>query len=240
MLFSQNKSSLLFLLLLLVSPFAQSQAQTPNSPLGNENASALNVPKVGWYFSAGYSAMFHSDHIGNAVSAEAGIAVLKRKLQIGIIYYGRSGPINPQEYVYQLPEGTEYKGQSELTLRADHGAFGIALTPRFPVAKGKLSLEFPFVFGQIGAGFYLLGDDRNTPDGRRVSEWENELMNNADAGFGLLVEGGVRVATPIAKSGGIEAGFGLHYTMTPGWETTVGGTNFYNIPRASIFLRFGN
>ena len=203
-------------------------------------ANAQTMTKVGWYFSGSYSPMFHADHIGHAFGGEAGISLFKRKLQVGILYYGRSGPINSQEYLYQLPEGTEYKGQEAISLRADHGAFGLGITPIIPLAKNKLTLEIPLVFGQMGAGYYLTGDDRNTPDGRRVSEWENELLDNMDAGFGLLVEGGIRVATPIAKSGGIVAGVGLHYSQALGWETTVGGTDFYNIPRASFFIRFGN
>ena len=215
-------------LLILISYFASPKAQ------------AQTTTKVGWYFSGSYSPMFHSDHIGHALGGEAGISLFKRKLQVGIIYYGRSGPINSQEYTYELPEGTEYKGQQAISLRADHGAFGLSITPVIPLAQNKLTLEIPLVFGQVGAGFYLTGDDRNTPDGRRVSEWENELLDNMDAGFGLLVEGGIRVATPIAKSGGIVAGVGLHYSQAQGWETTVGGTDFLNIPRASIFIRFGN
>lgn len=196
--------------------------------------------KVGWYFSPSYSPMFHNDHIGNAVGAEIGASFLKRHLQVGFFYLGRSGPINPQEYIYSLPTGEDYKGKTELSVGADHAAFGLAITPIIPLAGKKLNLEIPLVFGQLGAGFYLKGEDRITPDDRRVSEWENELMNNMDAGFGLMLDGGIRVSTPIAKSGGIIGGLGFHYTQTFGWETTVGGRDFFDIPRMSFFLRFGN
>ena len=114
------------------------------------------------------------------------------------------------------------------------------MTPIIPLGKGRVNLEVPLVFGQIGAGFYLKGEDRHTPDGRRVSEWENELLNNMDAGFGWMVEGGVRVSTAMDRRGEIVGGLGLHYTQTIGWETEVGGTNYYNLPRLSVFLRFGN
>lgn len=45
----------------------------------------------------------------------------------------------------------------------------------------------------MGADFYLFGDNRITPDGRRVSEWENDLMGDNDAEFSLMYEGGVRL-----------------------------------------------
>ncbi len=49
--------------------------------------------------------------------------------------------------------------------------------------------------GYGGFGFYLHGDDRKTPDGRRVSEWEDELLDGRDADANnLVLDVGMRVA----------------------------------------------
>ncbi|HAA13438.1 MAG TPA: hypothetical protein DCE41_17810, partial [Cytophagales bacterium] len=109
---------------------------------------------------------------------------------VGLRSYNRSGPINPHVETYTLPEGVTYKGQSTLQVRADHGAFGLLVSPQFRLGS-KVTLAVPLVFGGMGGGFYLFGEDRDTPDGRRVSEWENDLFGDADSGFGTFLEAGV-------------------------------------------------
>lgn len=180
--------------------------------------------------------MLHGDHLGNTVGFQAGITLLDDHLKIGLFGYGRSGPINPQEYTLVLPAGETYKGQSELQVRADQGAFGIMIAPQFSLSE-SWSIDIPLQFGQMGAGFYLFGENRNTPDGRRVSEWENELMGENDAGFSLMYEGGVRLHYAFADH--MKLLLGVHYTIAPGWESFVGGTDFYNLPRVSVGIEFG-
>lgn len=199
-----------------------------------------NSPKVRWFFCPEMSVMVHSNHLGLAPGFTAGASILQERLHVGFFFYGRSGPINGHTERLDLAAGQEYKGQSSINVRADHGAFGIKVAPQFPLMKGKMTLDVPVLFGQMGAGFYLFGENRKTPDGRRVSEWENELMNNSDAGFALMVEGGLRLRFRISDKDRIEAGLGLHYTQALGWETLLGGTDYYNVPRISIFLNFGN
>lgn len=193
-------------------------------------------PAVGWFFAPEYSAMLHGDHLGHAPGFQAGIRVLQSRLHIGFFYYGRSGPINGQTFPLPLAAGQTYKGQTELLVRADQGVFGLLVAPQFGLGE-NWTLDIPLMVGQMGAGYYLFGDNRNTPDGRRVSVWENELMNGVDAGFSLHVEGGVRIKRRIAESA--EVYMGLHYAVAPGWETFVGGTDFYNVPRISLGVVFG-
>lgn len=197
-------------------------------------------PKVKWFFTPEVSGMLHNDHVGRTMGFQAGVSVARERLMLGFFYYGRSGPINPHIENWALPAGQTYKGQSSLALRADHAAFGLMVAPQFALANRKITVDVPVAFGQMGAGFFLVGDDRNTPDGRRVSEWENELLADGDAAFGLMAEGGVRVRFALPESTGMSAGVGLHYTRTFGWQTTVGGTDYYNVPRVSLFLLFGN
>lgn len=191
-----------------------------------------------WFVSPEVSFLGHDNHMGIALGFQAGATFLKDRLQFGFFFYGRSGPINSHTETLILEEGMSYKGQSQIQVRADHGAFGLFVAPQFRLAKGKLCLDVPLQFGQMGAGFYLTGEDRNTPDGRRVSEWENELMGGVDAGFGFMVEGGARLRMPLTE--GIEGGLGLHYTRSLGWDAHVADSDYYNLPRFSLFFRFGN
>lgn len=200
------------------------------------SAQSSSAPKVGWYVSPEYSTLLHQDHIGHAVGFQTGVRILKNRLQVGFFYYGRSGPINGQTFSLDLPDGETYKGQSTIQLRADQAAFGLHLAPQFKLGE-NWNLDIPIMIGQMGAGFYLFGDDRNTPDGRRVSVWENELMEGVDAGFSLHLEGGVRFKRQIQEHARLM--LGLHYAYAPSWETFVGGTTFYNVPRISLGVEFG-
>jgi hypothetical protein len=197
-------------------------------------------PAVRWYLAPEGSLMLHGDHAGRALGFQTGVSVLRARLQIGFFYYGRSGPINPHTETLALPVGQTYKGQQTLSLRADHGAFGLMLAPQFPLAQGRLILDIPLAFGQMGAGFYLTGENRDTPDGRRVSAWENELMDGQDAAFGYVAEGGLRVRARLGAGSRTSAGLGIHYARTLGWSTAVGGTDYYHLPRISMFMQFGN
>ena len=197
---------------------------------------------IGFYLQPEYSAMFLNDHIGNAVGANFGITTKSGKFDIGIRYYGRSGPINEsQEYELVLPEGKTYKGRSNLFLGADHGYIGLEAAYNLPLKNNRLLIRFPVSFGQVGAGFYLKGDDRKTPDGRRVSEWEDDLQEGTDAGFGLASEVGVHVFyQPFSSVSNLKIGGGINYTNTYGYTSFLGGNNFFNNKlRANLGLRVG-
>lgn len=200
--------------------------------------SPLFAQQVGWFFTPEYSLMLHGDHVGHTVGFQAGVSLLKDHLELGLFYYGRSGPINAQTYHFDLPAGQTYLGQNTIPVRADHGAFGLMVAPQVSLGKGW-ALDLPLFAGQMGAGFYLFGENRLTPDGARVSVWENTLMEGRDAGFSLLFEGGVRLKAPLGPNTGMKAVLGLHYAYAPSWDTYVGGTDFYNLPRVSLGVQFG-
>jgi hypothetical protein len=200
---------------------------------------AQSTKRIGWFLTPEVGVMLLDDHIGRTVGGSFGLQLFKNHLKVGVIGYGRSGPINPATFETTAYNGMTYKGSSKLTLRADHGAFGLMLAPSFRVKK--LEFDIPIVFGSAIGGFYLYGDDRKTPDGRRVSAWENELMNAEDAGGGSMIEGGVRVFFP-TRYNGLKYGIGLHYTTTQGWKTYYDPTgDFYNQKfRVSLFANFGS
>lgn len=183
----------------------------------------------GFYFAPEYSAMFLQNHVGNAIGFTLGTTVFQHKLAIGFRYIGRSGPINEHvEFPLVLPVGTSYKGKQTIQLGADHGYFGLELAYHHQSKDRRWLFRFPASFGQVGAGFYLKDDDRITPDGRRVSEWEDQLMGDTDAGFGLAAEIGSAVYYRPSDKLPVAIGGGIHYTRTFGYESFIGGTDFYN------------
>lgn len=206
--------------------------------------SAQEAPKnhkIGWFLTPEYSTMFLKDHVGNAVGFSMGLKLFKDHLKVGYYNYGRSGPVNSFTVNAPLQPGKTYKGKSSIDLRADHGAFGLMIAPSFTLKKSNVEIDFPINVGSLGAGFYLSGEDRKTPDGRRVSEWENELFDGKDAAFAGMLEFGVRAFVP-TKINGLQWGLGVHYTTVQDWTTYADPSgDFYNNKlRASIFVNFGS
>lgn len=203
---------------------------------------AQYVPKsnqIGWFITPEVGLMFLEDHVGNSVGASFGMKLWKNRLKIGINAYGRSGPINPKTFTVEAYNGQSYKGSSTLTLRADYGTIGLMIAPTFKVKN--VEIDVPVSYGMGGGGFYLVGDDRNTPDGARVSEWENKLMNGEDAASGSWMEFGIRGFFP-SKINGIQVGAGVHYSIVQGWKTYYdpSGEFYNNKLRASLFVNFGS
>jgi len=182
--------------------------------------------KLGWFVSPEIGAIIHSDHLGKTFGGALGVKLLKGHLKAGFQFYGRPGPINAKEFLVPASDGQIYRGSNTLTLRADHGTAGLYLAP--VVQLKKVKLEFPIGLGQMGAGYYLTGEDRDTPDGDRVSVWENKLMDERDAGFSTWYEFGSRLFVPMPNQN-ISLGFGVHYSLAPGWEAYADPTgDLYN------------
>ncbi len=207
----------------------------------DQNTTFTKKRKVGWFIAPEYSTMFLEDHVGQAVGFTVGVKLFNDRLKVGYYNYARSGVINSKTFSARIPNGGTYKGRESLDLRADHGAFGLMLAPTFRLPNSRLEIDVPIYIGSIGAGFYLSGDDRDTPDGRRVSEWEDELFNDEDAAFAGMMEFGVRLLVP-TKLNKLKWGVGLHYLTVQDWSTFVDPSgDFYNNKlRASVFVQFGS
>jgi len=223
------KTIILALLLSSISSVAFSQESTQTES-----------QSIGFYFQPEYSAMFLNDHVGNAVGFGLGITTKNEKWDFGIRYYGRSGPINPKEYELVLPAGETYKGKSSIMLGHDHGFLGLEAAYNLRLKNDRLMIRIPVSFGQLGAGFYLKGDDRYTPDGERTSVWEDKLQGGSDAGFGFCSEFGAQFIYQLsAKNEHIHIMMGASYLNTYGYESFLGGKDFYNNKvRASVGFRF--
>ena len=225
----KTKISILVILSALISSVAFSQEATPTE-----------TQSLGFYFQPEYSSMFLDDHIGHAVGFGIGITSKNGNWDFGIRYYGRSGPINPKEYELVLPAGETYKGETSIMLGHDQGYLGLEAAYNIALKNERLRIRIPMSFGQLGAGFYLKGEDRFTPDGQRTSVWEDQLQGGSDAGFGFCSEFGAQFIYQLsAKNKHINMMLGASYLNTYGYESFLGGQDFYNNKvRTSIGFRF--
>lgn len=209
------------------------QAQEPQVPTPPESG-------AGWFLTLDGTTLLHSNHIGLGSGFSAGWELWDGQLRLGAAFYGRPGPINGHRERFDLPAGNEYKGQSSLSLGVDHGAFGLLAAPVFQIGDTPWHIEVPVVLGLLGAGFYLLGDDRITPDGSRTSVQENKLMGGRDASFSPMIDLGLRVRYELPDWPGVGLAAGVHYTYAFSWDTLVGGSQYFNIPRLSLSMTFRN
>ena len=174
----------------------------------------------GAFVSMSWRGMMLGEHLGHGPGFQAGVSLLGGKLKLGVAGFNRPGPLNPRTFEVTPSDGQTYKGEETITLRSDGGMAGAMAAVHLPLSE-SLALEVPLTVGQAGFGFYLFDEDRETPDGRRVSEWENDLQGNIDAGFAVGVDAGVRLmATPRAMPW-LRPFVGVHYTVTPGYRSFV-------------------
>ncbi|GAB4566288.1 MAG: hypothetical protein Tsb0020_17840 [Haliangiales bacterium] len=167
----------------------------------------------------GWRAMNLAQRPGHGPSFQLGVVLFER-LKLGLAGFQRPGPINPATFTLELPEGNSYRGQQALDLRSDGAVLGVLVAPMLDIPRTPLRVEVPVTVGFAGFGFYLHGDDREVPDERRVSEWENELLDGRDSDFTLAIDAGVRVSY-VPEAGWWQPYAGLHYLATPGYDATM-------------------
>ncbi len=209
-----SRFALFALVLAALSPLSSATAQPAA-------AAEPERPVVAPYAHLGWRVMGLGDHVSHGPAFELGI-ILKDHLKLGIGGFSRPGPMNPRTFRIDLPEGQSYRGQDSLELRSDGAVVGLLVAPRvrLPGRASRVTLEAPLLVGFGGFGFYLTGDDRRTPDGRRVSEWEDELLDGRDASAGIALDAGVRVAIDLHEEW-LRLTAGLHYTTVVGYDAFV-------------------
>jgi len=173
--------------------------------------------KVGAVVDTGWRGHALANHLSHGPEVRAGVSLFMDRLAVGMMFVGRPGPFNPREFTLELEDGQTYKDQSEIQLRSDGSFFALMVAPQFAVGE-RLMVETPVSVGQGGFGFYFQNENRDTPDGRRVSEWENELMDGRDAGFSFVVDAGVRARLRIPGKEWIQPMVGAHYVWLPQYD----------------------
>jgi hypothetical protein len=177
---------------------------------------------VGAFVDLEWRLMGLAGHVSHGPAFAAGATFADGFLRVGLGGLGRPGPLNPATFSVVLPPGTTYKGQRRLELKSDGAMLGVhvAFSQRLPFAEA-IALELPITVGYGGFGFYLHGDDRDTPDGRRVSEWEDELFEGKDSFLGMVIDAGLRVGYEPAAIPWLKPYVGAAFTIVPGFETIV-------------------
>lgn len=87
----------------------------------------------------------------------------------------------------------------------------------------------------------MKGENRTTPNGRRVSVWEDELQQGTDADVGWASEVGLQAFyQPVTALPMLRISGAVVYTNTFGYQSFFGGDDFYtNTLGLSFGLRRG-
>jgi len=177
--------------------------------------------KVGMFVDVEWRLMGLADHVSHGPAFAVGATFFDGFLRVGIGGLSRPGPFNPATFDVTIPNGGTYKGKSVVSLRSDGAMAGVHLgiSQRLPLEG--LALQVPVTIGYGGFGYYLSGEDRDTPDGRRVSEWEDELFGDRDSFLGVVIDAALRVRYQPKSLPWLAPYAGAAFTIVPGFETIV-------------------
>jgi len=177
---------------------------------------------IGGFVALEWRAFALAGHLSHGPAFAAGVSLWNGTLRLGVGGLSRPGPWNPASFDVELPDGQSYRGQRALSLRSDGAMAGVHAALAFELPGVPwLALTLPVTVGYGGFGFYLQGADRKTPDGRRVSEWEDELFDGRDSHLGVVIDAGVRVNWVMAETRWLRPYLGIYYTTVPGFSTVV-------------------
>jgi hypothetical protein len=195
---------------------------------------ATSTPRtVGGFIDLEWRLLALADHASHGPAFAAGITLFQGVLRLGVGGMSRPGPLNPAEFPVAIPGGDSYKGKERLALRSDGLMAGVHAALSIPLPfEPKLALEVPVTVGYGGFGFYLQGEDRQTPDGRRVSAWEDELFDEKDAYVGVVVDASLRLRYKLQALPAVRPYIAISYTTVPGFETAI--RNGYEGPGGAI------
>lgn len=198
-----------------------SLAQSPEAAAQEvPNSVTQEVPSTSWFLTQGTRVIttFGQADIGMANEFGARFG----RFMVGLSTLYRPASWSSHRFEHQLDSGMTYKGQSSVELGSQYGFVGLFVAPTLPVpGTDRMALDLPATVGMGFLGTPLMGDDRTTPDGRRVSDWENELTNGGDITFGLAVDVGVRLRVRPLDIPWFHVAAGMHYTVFPGYESNV-------------------
>lgn len=191
------------------------------SPATAEQSAPVVKPAVGMFIDLEWRLMGLAGHVSHGPGFAAGATFFDGALRVGAGGLSRPGPFNPATFDVAIPDGATYKGQSKVSLRSDGAMAGVHLSFSLALPGERLALQVPVTLGYGGFGFYLTGDDRKTPDGRRVSELEDELFEGRDSFLGLVIDAGLRLRYEPECLPGFAPYAGVAYTVVPGFDTFV-------------------
>ena len=140
--------------------------------------------------------MAFADHLSHGPGVGLHIGLLEDHLRLGLAGFARPGPVNPATFTLDLDD--PYNGQDSLDLRSDGGLMGLSVAVGQDL--GPVRVDVAAMLGYGGFGFYLVGEDRQTPDGSLPSTWEDSLMDGRDSSLGLGLDIGPKVTWAASDS----------------------------------------
>jgi hypothetical protein len=175
---------------------------------------------LGGFVDLEWRAMGMASHLSHGPGFAAGVTLWNGTLRLGLAGINRPGPWNPATFDVTLPDDVSYRGKRTLSLRSDGSMAGVHVALGFAVPRVPwLAVTVPITVGYGGFGFYLHDQDRKTPDGRRVSAWEDELFAGRDSFLGIVLDGGVRLNLVTHDTPWLRPYAGVYYTAVPGFTT---------------------
>jgi hypothetical protein len=199
---------------------AVAKAQTYESEPHTPDA-APPEPLVGMFIDLEWRVMGVGAHVSHGSAFAAGASFFDGALRLGVGGLSRPGPFNSKTFDVTIPEGRTYKGKTVLSLRNDGGMAGLHVGLSVDAPLDGFAVDLPLTVGYGGFGYYLSGLDRETPDGRRVSEWEDELFDGKDSHLGIVVDAGLRIRYCMKSLPWVAPYAGAAYTLVPGFRTIV-------------------
>jgi hypothetical protein len=193
---------------------------------------------VGVYADLEWRALGVAEHLSHGPGFSIGASFLDGWLRVGVAGFARPGPMNPATWEVPTADGSSYRGRDRLTLRSDGNFLGVQLALAFEVPGVPwLAISIPVTVGAAAFGFYLTGDDRRTPDGARVSEWENRLLDERDSSTALGIEAGLRLHAVLPDARWLRPYVAVHYLTAIGYDAYV--TDRYDGFSGALGLELG-
>lgn len=177
-------------------------------------------PRFGWYLGHSVRVLGNLGAASPAMFIEVGARWRNLSFGIGSTYKPASwGPVR---FDFEVPEDVDYGGRERLRVGAQFATIGLMVTPAVPMGRVDwLALEFPLGMGVGILGTPLLGSDRVTPDGDRVSVWENRLTDGGDLSLAFAGELGVRARLRPAPVDWFHVVAGVQYIFFSRYESSI-------------------
>ena len=153
------------------------------------------------------------------VGAETAFGLRWRWLQVGLHAAYRPADWSDHRKIIPLPQGQTYKGKTQVGLAQQFGFAGLHLAPSYTLESlPSLRLALPLCLGAGFLGTPLQGEDRQTPNGERVSQIEDQLTGGQDLSMNLALDVGVRLEWTPWRALGLRFLAGAHYTEFLGYQ----------------------
>lgn len=187
------------------------QPHTHDTQAQELTATAPKPRSTTWFIEQSARVFNNLEH--THIGAETAFGRLWRWLNVGIHTAYRPAAWSSHRKPLTLPQGETYKGKTQVGLAQQFGFAGLHIAPSYTFdALPSLSVDVPLRLGVGFLGTPLQGDDRDTPNGERVSEIVDQLTGGEDLSMNIALDLGARLKWTPSRSLGLSLFAGAHYT----------------------------